>query len=147
MTPFDLILNSPEVTLKLTATDCSGTEDILNVIYRRHTIAEAQKIMDLLITAETDLDGVLATAEADGQTPDAAELVKSNKLLTDIQFGVISDNIVDFLKVSCGGKVLPSLRDNTEPELVASYLQVLWASAPYREALRNGLYSALRNTL
>lgn len=140
---YDLALQTPTVLLDVKVRDAAGKTDHLQVEFKRYPITEANKHL-----AEFD-----KIAEANQQvleaTKDGGSIWESSVVndATDVK-DFVKKHIVDFKNVKGtdeSGKVVKVNSVKAQGDL-EPYFDMLWASFPYRDALRTATLQAIQNT-
>ena len=140
---YNLMLQTPTVTLDIKVRDAAGKTDALQVEFLRYPILEANKHL-----AEFD-----AIAESNQKvleaTKDGGSIWESSVVndATDVK-DFVKKHIVDFKNVKGtdeSGKVVKVNSVKAQGDL-EPYFDMLWASFPYRDALRTATLQAIQNT-
>lgn len=141
---YSLALQTPTVIIDVKVKDSSGKGDNLQVEFKRYPILEANKIL-----AEFD-----KIAESNQKTledmKDSNQSIWESSVVneaTDVK-EFIRKHIVDFKNVrgqDDSGKTIKVTSVQSQGDL-DKYFELLWASFPYRDALRSAALSAIQNT-
>ena len=141
---YNLALQTPTVTLEVKVRDAAGKADTLQVEFRRYNISEANVLL-------AEFDGIAASNQKV-----LSDLQESNGSIwessvvndaTDVK-DFVKKHIVDFKNVKGtdeSGKVVKVNSVKAQGDL-EPYFDMLWASFPYRDALRTATLQAIQNT-
>lgn len=156
---FELALQTPSVILPIVPQDCLGKKDNFGAEFKRYNVEDAQqkfKDFKALFNTNDDLTEEQLEALTDTELADieaqASEIAEKVKVF-------VKNEVLSFRDVKCylKGKLVKAIKNTEEAgddldnwggaaNCTNAWFDHFWSSMPYRDAIRNALFDALRNT-
>lgn len=161
---YALALQTPTIVIPVTAKDSAGNTDKFKVEYKRYGLEESKEKLKAFDDLYTDFNE-FTTTSMENPSPEEMELRKGklqaimDKLNEDLKI-FTKNEVVSFQDIKCrdaSGKLVATIK-NTETEganmeqwgeasnCTPAWFEHFWSSNPYKEAIHNGMLSAIRNT-
>lgn len=142
---FTLELQTPTILLNLKPKDAAGKTDNLAVEFKRYNAAEGSKKL-------SEYEAIAKKIRTNFDATDDADIESLSFNDTEVFKDFVRAEIKDFKKVKTiiegKPKVVNSLAEisaESGTSQVSAYFELLWNSAPYRNALLSGVVQALSN--
>lgn len=156
---FELALQTDTVIIPISPQDCLGKKDNFSAEFKRYNVVDAQ-IKYKEFRAIFNKDNALSETELESLSEEQLAIMEAEAdEVSDKVKQFVRKELISFRDIKCflKGKLVKTIKNTEQADddfdnwgeaknCTNAWFDFFWSSMPYRDAIRNAMFDALRNT-